>query len=126
MEKFIYPHIKPDQLGGLPGCSIARFIIRMTDFIFKHLDNNKDNPSAVLGVTVDFSKAFNRMSHNTIITILADLNIPTCALRLIVSYLSRRNMMGLSLVKGVGPQGTLLNVLLFILQVNLAGATTFF
>ena len=90
--KYIYPHIKPDQLGGLPGCSIVHYVIRMIDFILKHLDKNTKSPSAVLGVTVDFSKAFNRMSHNIIITILSDLNIPTCALRLIVSYLSGRSM----------------------------------
>ena len=128
--KYIYPHIKPDQLGGLPGCSIVHYVIRMIDFILKHLDKNTKSPSAVLGVTVDFSKAFNRMSHNIIITILSDLNIPTCALRLIVSYLSGRSMCiryggavsSERRMPGGGPQGTLLIVLLFILQVNLAGA----
>ena len=127
--KYIDPHIKADQLGGLPGCSVVHYIIRMTDFILKNLDKTK-NPSAVLGVTVDFSKAFNRLCHNTIITILADLNIPTCALRLIVSYLTERCMCiryagAVSTERkmpGGGPQGTLLIVLLFILQVNLAGA----
>ena len=128
--KYICPHIKPDQLGGIPDCSIVHYIIRMIDFILKHLDNNTTNPSAVLGVTVDFSKAFNRMSHNIIITVLSDLNIPTCALRLIVSYLSGRSMCiryagqvsSERKMPGGGPQGTLLIVLLFILQVNLAGA----
>ena len=127
--KYIYPHIQSDQLGGLPGCSIVHYIVRMTDFILKNLDKSK-TPSAVLGVTVDFSKAFNRLSHNIIITILADLNIPTCALRLIVSYLSQRCMCiryagavsSERMMPGGGPQGTLLIVLLFILQVNLAGA----
>ena len=78
--KYIYPHINSDQLGGLPGCSIVHYIMRMMDFIFRKLDDNSNNPSAVLGVTVDFSKAFNRMSHNKIVTILSDLTIPTCAL----------------------------------------------
>ena len=32
------------------------------------------------------------MNHNVIVTILSDLNVPTCALRLIVSYLSNRKM----------------------------------
>ena len=127
--KYISPHIKPDQLGGLPGCSIVHYIVRMVDFILKSLDNNAKNPSAVLGVTIDFSKAFNRMSHNKIITILSDLNIPTCALRLIISYLTERSMCirysgavsSDRRMPGGGPQGTLLIVLLFILQVNLAG-----
>ena len=79
---------------------------------------------------VDFSKAFNRIDHNVIVTILADLNIPTCALRLIISYLSGRKMCvrynGETSeeqdIPGGGPQGGLLTVLLFDLQVNLAGA----
>ena len=90
--KYISPHIKSDQLGGLPGCSIVHYIIRMIDFILRNFDNNAKNPSAVLGVTVDFSKAFNRMSHNKIVNILSDLNIPTCALRLIISYLNEITM----------------------------------
>ena len=127
--KFIYPHIGADQLGGLPGCSIVHYDIRMIDFFLMNLDNCSRIPTAVLGVTVDFSKAFNRMSHNRIVTILSDLNIPTCALRLIISYLSERTMCirykgavsSDRLVPGGGPQGTLLIVLLFILQVNHAG-----
>ena len=75
---------------------------------------------------VDFSKAFNRMSHNKI---LSDLNIPTCALRLIISYLSNRSLCiryhgavsSDRSMQGGGPQGTLLIVLLFILQFNHAG-----
>ena len=82
---YIYLHIGDNQLGGLPGCSIVHYIIRMTDFILRNLDNSSKGPAAVIATTVDFSKAFNRMSHNKIVTILSDLNIPTCALRLIIS-----------------------------------------
>ena len=70
-------------------------------------------------------------SHFVILlyTILSDLNVPTCALRLIVSYLSNRRMCvrfnGAESkeqhIPGGGPQGGLLTVLLFDLQVNLAG-----
>ena len=128
--KYIYPHIGNDQLGGLPGCSVVHYIIRMVDFILKNLDNSSKNPGAVIAATVDFSKAFNRMSHNKIVTILSDLNIPICALRLIISYLSNRTLCiryqgavsSERRMPGGGPQGTLLIVLLFILQVNLAGS----
>ena len=81
-----------DQLGGLPGCSVDHYLILMLDFIHRSLDKNHKEPTAVLTGLVDFSKAFNRIDHNTIVTILADLNIPTCALRLIISYLSQRKM----------------------------------
>ena len=101
----------------------------MIDFILRNLDSSSRNPAAVIAATVDFSKAFNRMSHNKIVTILSDLNIPTCALRLIISYLTDRSMCiryhgavsSDRSMPGGGPQGTLLIVLLFILQVNHAG-----
>ena len=103
----------------------------MLDFIHRNLDQHSSRPTAVLTCLVDFSKAFNRIDHNVIVTILANLNIPTCALRLIISYLSDRKMCvrfngAVSTeqdIPGGGPQGGLLTVLLFDLQVNLAGAT---
>ena len=78
---------------------------------------------------VDFSKAFNRMDHNGLVTTLSDLNIPTCALRLLVSYLSQRSMCvrykdavsDTQSIPGGGPQGGLLTVILFNLQSNKAG-----
>ena len=102
----------------------------MLDFIHKNLDNGNKSPTAVICSLVDFSKAFNRIDHNVIVTILSDLNVPTCALRLLISYLSNRKMCvryngaesAEQDIPGGGPQGGLLTVLLFDLQVNLAGA----
>ena len=102
----------------------------MLDFVHRNLDNSREKPAAVVCCLVDFSKAFNRIDHNVIVTILSDLNVPTCALRLVVSYLSNRKMCvrwnGATSneqdIPGGGPQGGLLTVLLFNLQVNLAGA----
>ena len=99
-------------------------------FYPQNLDNGHKEPTAVICGLVDFSKAFNRIDHNVIVTILSDLNIPTCALRLITSYLANRRMCvrlnGVTSkeqpIPGGGPQGGLLTVLLFDLQVNLAGA----
>ena len=99
-------------------------------FYPQNLDNGHKEPTAVICGLVDFSKAFNRIDHNVIVTILSDLNIPTCALRLITSYLANRRMCvrlnGVTSkeqpILGGGPQGGLLTVLLFDLQVNLAGA----
>ena len=126
---YVSPHLDPDQLGGLPGCSVEHYLVQMLDFTHRNLDRTHTNPTAVLTGLVDFSKAFNRIDHNTIVTILASLNIPTCALRLIISYLSGRRMCvryngaesSEQAIPGGGPQGGLLTVLLFDLQVNLAG-----
>ena len=127
---YISHHIDMDQLGGLPGCSVEHYLILMLDFIHKQLDKNHSEATAVIAALVDFSKAFNRMDHNIIVTILSDLNIPTCALRLIMSYLCQRKMCvryngAISAeqdIPGGGPQGGLLTVIFFNLQVNLAGS----
>ena len=127
---YIEPHIDLDQLGGLPGCSVNHYLIQMLDFIYSNLDNTATKPTAIVCALVDFSKAFNRIDHNVIVTILSDLNIPTCALRHVMSYLSNRRMCvryngavsGDQAIPGGGPQGGLLTVLLFNLQVNVAGA----
>ena len=101
----------------------------MLDFIHKNLAKSNKSNAVFVGL-VDFSKAFNRIDHNVIVTILGDLNIPTCALRLVISYLSERKMCvryngaesAEQLIPCCGPQGGLLTVILFDLQVNLAGA----
>ena len=129
IRPFIEPHLDIDQLGGLPGCSVNHYLVKMFDFIHQSLDKSSTSPTAVVCALVDFSKAFNRIDHNIIVTILSDLNIPTCALRLIISYLSNRKMCvrykgatsDEQAIPGGGPQGGLLTVLLFNLQVNLAG-----
>ena len=64
---FIQPHIDPDQMGGMPGCSIEHYIIKMVQFILASTDGDPD--AAVLAVPVDFSKAFNRMLHSDILCI---------------------------------------------------------
>ena len=102
----------------------------MIDFIHKNLDNNNQEPTAVLAGLIDFSKAFNGIDHNILVTILSDLNVPTCALRLITSYLSQRRMCvryngavsSEQHIPGGGPQGGLLTVIFFNLQANKAGA----
>ena len=125
---FIKPHIDPDQMGGIQGCSIEHYIIKMLHFILTSMDGNRN--SAVLAVPVDFSKAFNRMSHSDILCNLSDLNVPPCAIKLIQSYLSGRSMCvrykgtesTFEKCPGGGPQGGLLTGVLFILQVNKAGS----
>ena len=35
---YIYPHIDPDQMGGMPGCSVEHYIIKMVHFILSSMD----------------------------------------------------------------------------------------
>ena len=126
---YILPHLSKDQMGGIPGSSVVHYLMRMIHWIFEKVDNNAKDTTAVVATLVDFSKGFNRMSPVILVTLLSDLNIPTCALKLIISYLSHRSMVttfngavsGSQHLCGGGPQGSLLIVLLFCLQVNKAG-----
>ena len=77
-------------------------------------------------MAIDLSKAFNRLDHSKLLTLLFDLGVPPCALRMLRSYLTNRTMCvhlddAISDVYelwGGGPQGGLLTVLLFNLNSN--------
>ena len=56
---YIEPHLDHNQLGGLPGCSVDHYLVLMLDFIYKNIDRSCKEPTAVIAVLVDFSKAFN-------------------------------------------------------------------
>ena len=125
---YIEPYIDKVQMGGVPGCSVEQYIIKMMDFIMKSLDGDSD--AAVLSVAVDYRKALNQMLHANIFCSLAALNEPTCAIGIIKSYLTQRSMCvryngaesDFKKCPGGGPQGGLLTCVLFILQVNKAGS----
>ena len=83
----------------------------------------------VLGVMIDFSKAFNRIDHNIIVTKLAEMGVPNWLLRILMGFLSNRKLQvkyrgGKSMLKdmpGSGPQGTVLGMFLFIILINPIG-----
>ena len=131
MWPYVRPHMDPDQMGGVPGSSVEHYIVSMVHFILGSMDGDRD--AAVLAVPVDYSKAFNRMLHSNILTQVGELTnpaVPTCAIRLLRSYLTGRSMCvrykdavsDFHRVPGGGPQGGLLTGLLFCVQVRLAGS----
>ena len=50
------------------------------------------NPQAVLAMMADFSKAYNRVSHNTLIEILSDMGVPNWLLKIVMASLSEREL----------------------------------
>jgi hypothetical protein len=78
---------------------------------------------------VDFSKAFNRINHNIIITILSEMGVPGWLLNIVIGFLTDRELIlrykgGCSSRKampGGGPQGTKLGLFLFLILINAAG-----
>ena len=113
----------------MAGSSITHYLIHLVNFILGNLDSKE--ATAILAAIVDFAKAFNRQSHNRLIVIMHELGIPGWLLKLVASYLTNRTMVvnyngHTSSEKDMNagsPQGTLLGVLLFILQVT--GLRTF-
>ena len=115
------------QYGGVKGSSISHYLIDFVNFVLYNQDMKI--PHAVLAVMVDFSKAFNRINHNTIITILSEMGVPGWLLNIVIGFLSERELIvrykgGSSSRKampGGGPQGTRLGLFLFLILINAAG-----
>ena len=81
---------------------------------------------SIAAMAIDLSKAFNRLDHTKLLTVLYDLGTPICALRLLKSYLTARSMRvhlsdavsDLYELWGGGPQGGLLTIILFNINSN--------
>ena len=115
------------QYGGVQGSSISHYLINFINFILFNQDLAV--PHAVVAVMVDFSKAFNRINHNTIITILSKMGVPGWLLNIVIGFLTDRELLvrhkGKSskrkALPGVGPQGTKLGLFLYLILINAAG-----
>ena len=87
------------------------------------------NIHAVLAVTVDFAKAFNRQNHNILIELLSELGVPGWLLQIVIGFLENREMevhfkgenSERKSLPGGGPQGTILGMFLFLILINAAG-----
>ena len=87
---FVGDQIDWGQYGGLKGSSIAHYLVDFVNFILYNQDLNV--PHAVIAAMIDFSKAFNRINHNIIITILSDMGVPGWLLRIVIGFLSDRDL----------------------------------
>jgi hypothetical protein len=124
---YIVKFIDPNQFA-VPGASCSHAILKMIDFILLATDN-PNQPTAVVNLLADWSKAFNKCNHNIIMRILTALKVPMWLLRLLMSYLENRKMIlrfrgccsSLKDMPGGMPQGTLLGVILYILYINPVG-----
>ena len=76
------------QFGGVKGSFISHYLINFVNFILYNQDLQV--PHAVLAVMIDFSKAFKRINHNIVITILSEMGVPGWLLRIVMGFLSER------------------------------------
>ena len=127
LDKEIGTKLDFSQYGGLKGQSTSHYLIELINFI--HFNQDLSNPIATLAIMYDFSKAFNRQDHNTLITILSDMATPAWLLKIVMSFLTDRKILlkykgvisDLENLPGGGPQGTKLGLYLFLILINFAG-----
>ena len=125
--KYVEGKIDWGQYGGTKGSSISHYLIELVNFVLFNQDLKI--PQTVLAAFIDFSKASNPINHNLIITILSDMGVPGWLLKIIMGFLTEREMIlrykgGCSSKKalpGGSPQGTRLGLLLFLILINAAG-----
>ena len=130
LNKIIGDKIDYTQYGGLKGHSTSHYMVDLVNFVLYNQDLN--NPHATLAILYDFSKAFNRQDHQTLITLLSDLGTPGWLLKLVIAFLEDRRMVlrhrgctsGEESLPGGGPQGTKLGLFLFLILINSAGYET--
>ena len=115
------------QYGGEKGSSVLHYLIELVNFILYNQDMKI--PHAVLAVMIDYSKAFNRINHNRIVTLLSNMGVPGWLLRIIIGFLTERELIVRQKGKhsqrkwlpGGSPQGTRLGLFLFLILINAAG-----
>ena len=124
---FIGDKLDLKQFGGRKGVSTTHYLVEFLNFILYNLDLQERH--AVLATMVDFSKAFNKINHNLIISKLADLKVPNWLLKILIGFLKNRKLQvkykgaksELKNMPGGGPQGTILGMFLFIVLINPVG-----
>ena len=124
LMQYIDEKIDFRQYGGLKGNSVNHYLIELINFILFSQDSNEQ--IAVLTCIVDFKKAFNRQSHEILVTKLSDLGVPGWLLLLVIAFLKNRRMVvnfkgkvsTEKLLPGGGPQGTIIALILFLVLIN--------
>ena len=90
---YVAPYLARDQLGGRKGCGTNHYLARLIQFLYTALDKGGEaDRREIATMAINLSKAFNRLDHSKILTVLFDIGTPVCALRLLRSYLTARSM----------------------------------
>ena len=129
LESFVIDSIRSEielselQYGGLKGCGTDNFLVEVWNNILETLDEKE---RAISIMSVDFSKAFNRLDHQACLDKMAEKSASNQTLSMVFSFLSKREMCVKSgdrftntrQVQGGSPQGTKLGNLLFCIAID--------
>ena len=129
LESFILDRFKEtiklsrNQFGGIRGTGVSHFLVETWNEILTALE---DPNAAISLMSIDFEKAFNRMSHSHCIDALRTLGADEDGVKLAQAFLYGRTMrvkVGSSLsdprtVPGGSPQGSILGNFLFCVTTN--------
>ena len=112
VAKFLIEDMKPTrdkaQYGNQKGLSVQHYLIRMLDSILSATDRNSQNEKfAVVLSLIDWSQAFDRMSHQLGIKAFIDNGVRPSLIPYLMSYFQDRKMV----VKWNGPTFGLLEYL---------------
>ena len=87
LEKDIRGKLDNSQYGNCKGASTTHYLIKLTDLAFKSTDKGH----ATTAVTIDYSKAFDYVDHNVLISKLVQLGVRGRITNLIISFLTGRS-----------------------------------
>ena len=115
--------IDPNQFGNRKGVSTSHYLIKLMDNLYNHADSSKNHSTVVV---TDFSKAFDLIDHNIVITKLLQLGTRPCVIPWVCSFLCGRSQCvryknvtsEYRVLQGGVPQGSKLGPLCFLAQIN--------
>ena len=110
--------VKLNQYGGVRGCSGGHMVLKVWQ---KILQNLEDRRAATILTSIDYAKAFNRLSFQQCLQAFAKRGTSTPLIRLIATFLTNHSMTVRVAgswstprpVTGGCPKGSILGVLLF-------------
>ena len=115
--------LNENQYGGISGSGCNHFLIDCWQKILESLDNQE---TAVSLLSIDFSKAFNRVCHHACIGALVENGASSDSIAMVHAFLLERTMVfkvnesfsSPRQVRGGSPQGTKLGNFLFVVTIN--------